>query len=141
MEVVSSPYGFLFTDEVLKWFKEHGLELEDSHYISRHNPLLVQCIKELKKKETEDYYPCGDAYIVNIVGSIYRVAFDSEGIEHIETPYDYNWIISDKSISLSIEPQSIDTETCKIKCPLYKKDANWCFNCDKNNSIKIKETR
>lgn len=84
--------GFFLSQEALDWLVAHGATKEDTKYggcdISRHNPLLVQCVRELGEKANGF---CAELQIQEIEGNIYRID-EYDGLERIITPETEEWV-------------------------------------------------
>lgn len=92
-KVVLCHFSSLVNDDIKEWFANRGInDIDDS--ISRHNPLLVECIEWLKE-DNPKYYK--DNYeIVEIKGSRYYKIYDNGMTERLIEPDDDSWVDIEK---------------------------------------------
>ena len=97
-EIVCKLYAkALLTKEMVDWLIAHGRKLEDN--IAYHDPLLVQCVKELE--------PEGFA-VTTIEGNQYRIV-DTLNDSFVVTPKDIKFL-KDSMVTIE-EPESEVTES------------------------------
>lgn len=101
----SSYGGFSLSKEAAEWLVEHGSnkiriysvpELNDTFIEwngTKHDPLLVQCVKELKDKASGRY---ARLEIATIKGDKYMI-YEYDGLEEIIDPETCKWIVIDSS--------------------------------------------
>jgi hypothetical protein len=83
--------GFSLSDVAREWLFNHGATEDMEYgccYMSRHNPLLVQCIEELGESS---FGICAKLEVVELKDSRYRID-NYDGRESIQYPKDIQWI-------------------------------------------------
>lgn len=85
--VINTCYGgFGLSDKAIKWLEDRGVD--DTYELSRHDPLLVECVETLGEKANNSYSRLA---IREIEGNLYRVE-EYDGKEWIEQPEDMEWV-------------------------------------------------
>lgn len=74
--------GYELSIKAIAWLKEKGVE--NPNKLERHNPLLVQCVEELKEEASAEY---SDLKIAEIEGNRYRIG-EYDGKEWVMTEKD-----------------------------------------------------
>ena len=91
--VINTCYGgFGLSDEAIKWLEDRGVD--DTYELSRHDPLLVECVETLKEKANNPYSRLA---VIEIEGNLYRVE-KYDGKEWIEQPENMEWIKIEEGI-------------------------------------------
>jgi len=91
--VINTCYGgFGLSDEAIKWLESRGVD--DTYELSRHDPLLVECVETLKEKANNPYSRLA---VIEIDGNLYRVE-EYDGKEWIEQPEKMEWIKIEEGI-------------------------------------------
>lgn len=82
--------GFGLSRQAKEWLVAHGAEDRDVLYncFDRHDPLLVQCVRELGEKAN---VWCSKLKIEEIEGNIYRIN-EYDGLEEVITPETEEWV-------------------------------------------------
>ena len=91
--VINTCYGgFGLSDEAIKWLESRGVD--DTYELSRHDPLLVECVETLGEKANSPYSRLA---VIEIEGNLYRVE-EYDGKEWIEQPEKMEWIKIEEGI-------------------------------------------
>lgn len=91
--VINTCYGgFGLSEEAIKWLEDRGVG--DTYELSRHDPLLVECVETLKEKANNPYSRLA---VIEIDGNLYRVE-EYDGKEWIEQPEKMEWIKIEEEI-------------------------------------------
>lgn len=89
--------GFGISKEAADWLIEHGSKCVSSGDYwegSRHDPLLVKCVRELGEKANGNY---ADLAIEKLDGKLYRIDY-YDGLETVQQPTDeQEWVDASKS--------------------------------------------
>lgn len=81
--------GFSLSECAIRWLSKRGLEVdEDGRGVLRHNPLLVECVKELGERANGQF---AHLKIGKIAGNTYRID-EYDGYETIQEPKDVKWV-------------------------------------------------
>ena len=78
--------GFGLSKEAEDWLKEKGFDFDK---LSRHDPLLVECVETLGDKANDVF---SDLQIAEISSRIYRID-EYDGWERVMTPDDDEWTV------------------------------------------------
>lgn len=85
--VINTCYGgFGLSSEAIEWLESRGAN--DTYELSRHDPLLVECVETLGEKANSPYSRLA---VIEIEGNLYRVE-EYDGKEWIEQPENMKWI-------------------------------------------------
>lgn len=78
--------GYALSSKANEWLRSKGvINLTN---LERHNPLLVECVEELKEEASAEY---SDLRVAEIEGNIYRIE-EYDGCESVVTPEE-DWVI------------------------------------------------
>lgn len=85
---------FSLSKEAVWWLRDHGWEgrvFSGTPEIARHDPLLLQCFRELGEDALGTFTE--EARIVQISGNRYRIIKDTGYFEKVETPDNADWVV------------------------------------------------
>lgn len=84
--VINTCYGgFGLSDEAIEWLESRGVD--DTYELSRHDPLLVECVETLGEKANDQFSRLA---VIEIEGNLYQIE-EYDGWESVKTPENQEW--------------------------------------------------
>lgn len=110
--------GFGISDDAVRWLQDRNVETDNSATgLTRHHPLLVQCVKELGEKSNGQY---AALYVHTLNGNKYRID-EYDGSESVVEPNENEWIVVPEDGTVVVAAPVVFTDDSSAEPRLWRR--------------------